>query len=97
MNYSLMSKATSIQLIKNTYLTFRQIANFCELHTLEIQSIADGEVAKEIKALNLIIRDQVTIKEIKRCENDMNASISLSSATIELIKKTAIVKKENIS
>ena len=51
----LMPMATAVWLVENTTLTFKQIANFCHLHEVEIQGIADGEVAKGIMAYNPII------------------------------------------
>ena len=51
----LMPMATAVWLVENTTLTFKQIANFCNLHEVEIQGIADGEVAKGIIAYNPII------------------------------------------
>ena len=54
-NAPLMPMATAVWLVENTTLTFKQIANFCYLHEVEIQGIADGEVAKGIKAYNPII------------------------------------------
>jgi len=60
-NAPLMPMATAVWLVENTTLTFKQIANFCNLHEVEIQGIADGEVAKGIKAYNPII--SVTFRE----------------------------------
>ena len=54
-NAPLMPMATAVWLVENTTLTFKQIADFCKLHEVEIQGIADGEVAKGIKAYNPII------------------------------------------
>ena len=64
-NAPLMPMATAIWLVENTTLTFRQIAEFCNLHEVEIQGIADGEVAKGIKPYNPIISGQLTKKEIE--------------------------------
>ena len=58
-NAPLMPKATAVWLVENTTLTFKQIADFCRLHEVEIQGIADGEVAKGIKAYNPIISGQL--------------------------------------
>ena len=66
----LMPKATAIWLVENTSLSFRQIANFCKLHEVEIQGIADGEVAKGIKAYNPIIAGQLTREEIELATKD---------------------------
>ena len=62
-NSPLMPMATAVWLVENTTLTFKQIAEFCKLHEVEIQGIADGEVAKGIKAYNPIISGQLTRKE----------------------------------
>ena len=59
-NSPLMPMATAVWLVENTTLTFKQIANLCNLHEVEIQVIADGEVAKEIKAYNPIISGQLS-------------------------------------
>ena len=65
MRKPLMPKATAVWLVENTSLSFKQIANFCNLHEIEIQGIADGEVAKGIKAYNPIIAGQLTKEEIE--------------------------------
>ena len=61
----LMPMATAVWLVENTTLTFKQIAEFCKLHEVEIQGIADGEVAKGIKPYNPIISGQLTKEEIE--------------------------------
>ena len=61
-----MPKATAVWLVDNTTLTFKQIANFCKLHELEVKGIADGDVAKGIKAYNPILAGQLTREEIDR-------------------------------
>ena len=65
----LMPMATALWLVENTTLTFKQIANFCHLHEVEIQGIADGEVAKGIMAYNPIISGQLTREEIELSSN----------------------------
>jgi hypothetical protein len=65
-----MPKATAVWLVENTTLTFKQIANFCKLHELEIKGIADGDVAKGIKAYNPILAGQLTREEIDACSKD---------------------------
>ena len=65
-----MPKATAVWLVDNTTLTFKQIANFCKLHELEIKGIADGDVAKGIKAYNPILAGQLTREEIDACSKD---------------------------
>ena len=66
----LMPKATAVWLVENTTLTFRQIADFCGMHELEVQGIADGEVAIGIKGLDPVTNNQLTAEEIARCEAD---------------------------
>ena len=70
MTAPLMPKATAVWLVENTALTFRQIAAFCELHELEIQAIADGDVAYNIIGISPVANNQLTLEEIKRCEAD---------------------------
>ena len=72
-----MPKATAVWLVENTSLTFEQIADFCGMHTLEIQAIADGDVAMNIMGFNPITNGQLTQEEIKRCEQDQSASLQL--------------------
>jgi len=74
----LMRKATAVWLVENTALTFVQIANFCGLHELEVQGIADGDVATGIVGQNPIFSGQLTNEEIKRCEEDSKASLILN-------------------
>ncbi|MEM6932690.1 MAG: cell cycle transcriptional regulator TrcR [Pseudomonadota bacterium] len=66
----LMPKATAVWLVDNTTLTFRQIADFCGMHELEISGIADGEVAIGIKGFDPIVNHQLTAEDIQRCEGD---------------------------
>jgi hypothetical protein len=73
----LMRKATAVWLIENTGLTFKQIANFCGLHELEVQGIADGDVASGIIGQSPIISGQLSHEEIKRCEQDENTSLNI--------------------
>ena len=65
-----MPKATTVWLVENTTLTFKQIAEFCNLHELEIKGIADGDVAKGIKAYNPILAGQLSREEIEICSKD---------------------------
>lgn len=78
MTAPLMPRATAVWLVENTTLTFRQIGNFCELHELEIQAIADGDVAANIVGLNPVAAGQLTAEEIARCEADKNATLVAS-------------------
>lgn len=75
MTAPLMPRATAVWLVENTTLTFRQIAEFCELHELEIQAVADGDVASNIMGLSPIDNNQLTLDEIARCEADAFASL----------------------
>ncbi len=77
MSLPLMPKATAVWLVENTALSFEQIADFCGLHTLEIQAIADGEVAVGITGLDPVANSQVTLAEIKRCEADVDGRLKL--------------------
>jgi uncharacterized protein len=74
----LMPKATAVWLVENTSLTFEQIADFCELHPLEIQAIADGEVANQMQGLDPVANGQTTVAEIERCQADPEARLKLS-------------------
>jgi hypothetical protein len=74
----LMPKATAVWLVENTSLTFEQIADFCELHPLEIQAIADGEVANQMQGLDPVANGQTTVDEIERCQRDPEARLKLS-------------------
>ncbi len=75
MTAPLMPKATAVWLVENTTLTFKQIGDFCELHELEVQAIADGDVAFNIVGLNPVTGGQLTADEIARCEQDPSASL----------------------
>ena len=79
MTAPLMPKATAVWLVENTGLTFKQIADFCGMHTLEVQAIADGDVASNIRGLDPIMNEQLTWDEIHRCEKDEQAELELST------------------
>lgn len=74
----LMPKATAVWLIENTRLTFEQIGEFCDIHPLEVQAIADGESSVGMVGFNPITSKQLTAEEIKRCEADSNARLNLT-------------------
>ena len=74
----LMPKATAVWLVENTALTFEQIAEFCGLHPLEVQAIADGEVANQMVGLDPVANGQTTAAEIERCQKDPAARLKLS-------------------
>ena len=78
MSLPLMPKATAVWLVENTGLTFEQIAEFCGLHALEVQAIADGEVAAQMQGLDPVANGQITTEEIRRCEQDPAARLQLS-------------------
>jgi len=90
-NVPLMPMATAVWLVENTTLTFKQIATFCNLHEVEIQGIADGEVAKGIKAYNPIISGQLSRDEIELSSKDDLRPLQIKSADIEI---TNIVEKK---
>jgi hypothetical protein len=71
----LMPKATAAWLVDNTTLTFDQIADFCGLHPLEVQALADGDVATGIMGMNPIHNGELTADEITRCEKNTNARL----------------------
>lgn len=77
MAYPLMPKATAAWLVDNTALTFTQIAEFCGLHPLEIQALADGDVNAGIMGTNPILNGELTAEEIARCEKTSNAKLKL--------------------
>ncbi len=84
MNTPLMPKATAVWLIENTSLTFDQIADFCGIHSLEVQGIADGEVAKGIIGVDPIVSGQLEKEELERCEKSSEAKLKLSEAALRL-------------
>ncbi len=89
----LMPMATAVWLVENTTLTFKQIANFCNLHEVEIQGIADGEVAKGIKAYNPIISGQLSREEIELSSKDENRALQIKSSDIEISNTEKKTKK----
>ena len=92
-NAPLMPMATAVWLVENTTLTFKQIAEFCKLHEVEIQGIADGEVAKGIKPYNPIISGQLTKEEIELSSKDENRPLKISSSDIEISNANKKIKK----
>ena len=77
MSLPLMPTATAVWLIDKTGLTFTQIADFCGMHPLEVQAIADGEVAAGIVGYDPVANSQLTAAEIARCEKDAEARLKL--------------------
>tara|TARA_B100000902_G_scaffold260371_1_gene246636 strand:- start:262 stop:831 length:570 start_codon:yes stop_codon:yes gene_type:complete len=80
----LMPMATAVWLVENTTLTFKQIADFCKLHEVEIQGIADGEVAKGIKGYNPIISGQLTREEINLSSTDQDRPLQIQNSDVEI-------------
>ncbi len=80
MTTPLMPKATAVWLIENTALTFEQIADFCKIHILEIQSLADNENAMRIVGFDPVTSSQLALEEIRRCENDSTARLVIRPA-----------------
>ena len=83
-NIPLMPKATAVWLVENTSLSFKQIADFCNLHEVEVQGIADGEVAKGIKAYNPILAGQLTREEIELSSKDVHRSLQLLKKELDI-------------
>lgn len=82
MNKPLMPKATAVWLVENTVLTFEQIADFCGLHPLEVQAIADEEVAVGMQGIDPIANGQLTKEELERCEADSTARLEMAKSEI---------------
>ncbi|WP_372398865.1 DUF1013 domain-containing protein [Azospirillum sp. HJ39] len=78
----LMPKATAVWLVENTSLSFEQIAAFCGMHSLEVQAIADGEVAVGMVGLDPIANGQLTKQEIERCEKNQDLRLRLLVADL---------------
>ena len=79
-----MPKATAVWLVENTNISFKQIADFCNLHELEIKGIADGDVAKGIKAYNPILAGQLTREEIELASKDNKKILTLNKKTLDI-------------
>jgi len=92
-NAPLMPMATAVWLVENTTLTFKQIAEFCKLHEVEIQGIADGEVAKGIKGYNPIISGQISREEIDLSSKDENRPLQIKFVDIEISNSEQKIKK----
>ena len=86
-NKPFMPKATAVWLVENTKISFKQIANFCNLHELEVKGIADGDVAKGIKAYNPILAGQLTREEIEACSKDSNRMLAINIKTLDIKKE----------
>ena len=92
-NVPLMPMATAVWLVENTTLTFKQIAALCNLHEVEVQGIADGEVAKGIMAYNPIISGQLTREEIELSSKDENRPLQIKNIDIEISSSDKKIKK----
>ena len=79
-----MPKATAVWLVENTKISFRQIAAFCALHELEVKGIADGDVAKGIKAYNPILAGQLTREAIEASSKDINKPLLLNKKVLDI-------------
>ena len=80
----LMPKATAVWLVENTSLTFEQIGEFCGLHALEVQAIADGEVAVQMQGLDPITSGQLTLEEIERCQKDPATRLKIAAEAVQV-------------
>ena len=85
--------ATAVWLVENTSLTFKQIADFCKMHEVEIQGIADGEVGKGIVGYNPIISGQLTNEEIKLSSKDQNRPLNIIDEEVKIESDELKVKK----
>ena len=92
-NTPLMPMATAVWLVENTTLTFKQIADFCKLHEVEIQGIADGDVGKGIVGYNPIISGQLTKDEIEMSSKDQNRPLIINSYDLEISNEDKKTKK----
>ena len=92
-NAPLMPMATAVWLVENTTLTFKQIADFCKLHEVEVQGIADGEVAKGIKGYNPIISGQLTREEIELSSKDTDRPLQIKSTDVEVASDEKKIKR----
>ena len=80
----LMPKATAVWLVDNTALTFRQIADFCQLHELEVKGIADGDVAMGIKGMDPITSGQLTRDELEKAQKDSSHQLAIAESKVEI-------------
>ena len=89
----LMPMATALWLVENTTLTFKQIAEFCKMHEVEVQGIADGEVGKGIVAYNPIMSGQLTRDEIELSSKDNNRSLKIKNDDVDIEFSEKKIKK----
>ena len=93
MTAPLMPKATAVWLVENTTLTFKQIADFCELHELEVQAIADGDIAYNIRGVSPVSNGQLSLEEIARCQKDETARLEALPLEKNVKERNAKAKK----
>tara|TARA_B100000886_G_scaffold325057_1_gene270290 strand:+ start:765 stop:1295 length:531 start_codon:yes stop_codon:yes gene_type:complete len=89
----LMPMATAVWLVENTSLTFKQIADFCKLHEVEVQGIADGEVAKGIVGYNPIMSGQLTRDDIALSTEDKERPLNIIDEEIQIKNSESKTKK----
>jgi hypothetical protein len=82
-----MPKATAVWLIDNTPLTFKQVADFCCMHELEVKGIADGEVAQGIIGMDPIVSGQLTREELDRCIANPKTALQISASVLDSLRK----------
>ena len=87
-----MPKATAVWLVENTKISFKQIADFCDLHELEVKGIADGDVEKGIKAYNPILAGQLTREDIESCSQDSTKSLTLNKKVLDIKSEKKVNK-----
>ena len=92
-NKPLMPMATAVWFVENTVLSFKQIAEFCNLHEVEIQGIADGEVGRGIKGYNPIISGQLTREEIELSSKDETRKLQINMTDIQISNSQKNIKK----
>ncbi len=83
----LMPKATAVWLVENTALSFEQIADFCGMHPLEIQSIADSEISVGVMGQDPIAAGQITKAEIERCEHNPKERLKIATDAMKYVTK----------
>lgn len=87
MNYPLMPRGVAVWLVEHTSLSFEQIAEFCGLHRLEIQALADMESSQQVLGMDPILQGELTLEEINRCEQNPQEKLMLSKPTEHLTSK----------
>lgn len=92
----LMPKSTAVWLIDNSTLTFTQIADFCDMHELEVQNIADGESAIGIVAIDPIVAGKISMAELKACEKDPTSNLQLSMKYLQSLESLHNPKRKYV-